>query len=143
MQRMGYTLPEMLIAIVLISMLALIGLAPVRGIRDTAVVRREQQRLADALERARGAAVRLGVPTRLAVTDTAYRITAVTLTGDSVLAWRDHGPQGEGVLLSGGGAPLIFGPSGVAMGASNRTMTLRRGAVVRTVVVSRLGRITR
>ena len=94
-----------------------------------------------ALDAARGASVRLGVVATLTLSDTTYSVTAI-VAGDTVTAWRQRGPWRSGVALSGTGQPVVFDPAGLAMGVSNRTITVTKGRAVRTVVVSRLGRIS-
>lgn len=138
----GTTLPELLVVVVLLGMLALLGGLAVTGLRDRAAVALEQHRVVQAIHAARGAAVRLGVPVRLLLGDSAHRVTTRTIAGDSIVAWRSPGTAGHGVRLAGASGALLFAPGGIAMGASNRTLTLTRGGVTRKVIVSRLGRVT-
>lgn len=138
----GVTLLELLVVIVLAGICALLGGLAVTGIRDGAAVATEQRRLVQAIHTARGAAVRLGVPTRLALGDSGYRVTARTVHGDSLTPWSAAGAAASQVRIAGAGSALLFAPGGIAMGASNRTLTLTRGRAVRKVIVSRLGRVT-
>lgn len=139
--RNGVTLPELLIAVVLIGLLALIGAPRVAALYDGVRVREETLRLLAALDHARGAAVRIGSTTRLSLADSGYRVTAAP--NDTLLElWRAPGSLNSAVRLTGAGAPLLFGPSGLAVGASNRTLLLAKGSITRRVVISRLGRIS-
>lgn len=138
--RRGVTLPELLLVVVLIGLLTLIAVPRLAALRDGAVVREETLRLLAALDYARGAAVRLGSNTRLTLSDSGYTLTAAP-DDSQVTVWRGRGPRDNAVRLSGAGAPLLFGPSGVAVGASNRTLQLVRGGTLHRVVISRLGRI--
>ncbi|MEO5797841.1 MAG: GspH/FimT family pseudopilin [Gemmatimonadales bacterium] len=137
----GVTLPELLVALVLIGLLACIGVPRIAAVRNGILVREEALHLLAALDQARGAAIRIGSNTRLTLADSGYSLVA-TAADSQVVLWRAPGPAGNAVQLSGAGAPLLFGPAGLAVGASNRTLLLRRGSVTRTVVISRLGRIS-
>ncbi|MES2305299.1 MAG: GspH/FimT family pseudopilin [Gemmatimonadota bacterium] len=137
----GVTLPELLVALVLIGLLACIGVPRIAAVRDGIRVREEALRLLAALDQARGAAIRIGSDTRLTLADSGYFIVA-TPADSQVELWRAPGPAGNSVQLTGSGAPLLFGPAGLAVGASNRTLVLTSGRVSRKVVISRLGRIS-
>lgn len=139
--RRGVTLSELLLVVVLLGLLALMAVPRLAALHDGMLVRQEVLRLVSALDQARGAAVRVGGNTRLLLHDTAYVLTAVVVDSQRPL-WKTPGPGSTAVRLSGAGAPLLFGPSGVAVGASNRTLQLVKGSVTRRIVVSRLGRIS-
>ena len=137
----GFSLIELLIGLVLLGLLTLMAVPRLAGLRDAAQLRQESLRLVVALDRARGTAVRFASNARLALTDSNYTIT-VALPDTLLEVWRAPGPGAEAVRLSGTGAPILFGPSGVAVGASNRTLILTAGGSSRRIVLSRLGRIT-
>ena len=117
--RHGIVLTELIVTMVCIGIIASIAAPRLASIADAAAVRDETFRVVAALDAARGTAVRMNAVTSLAFP-----------------------PAGNGVTLSGAGQPLLFGPAGLAMGASNRTIILTKGNAVRRVVISRLGRIT-
>ena len=117
--RRGIVLTELIIAIVCIAIIASIALPRLASIADAAAVRDEALRIVATLDATRGVAVRMNTVTSLALP-----------------------PAGNGVTLTGAGQTLLFGPAGLAMGASNRTLILTKGNAVRRVVISRLGRIT-
>ncbi|MGH7524834.1 MAG: GspH/FimT family pseudopilin [Gemmatimonadales bacterium] len=139
--RSGLVLLELLVVMVLIGLLAAVALPDLASAMDRAAVREETLRVVAALDAARGAAVRLGGEVALTLADSAYQVTAVS-GSDTTVPWRRPGPLTRGTTLGGGGAPLHFGPAGLAMGASNRTIVVARGSAVRRIVISRLGRIT-
>ena len=139
--RFGMVLTELMIVLVLIGIIASIAVPRLSGMSDTAAVRVEALRVVAALDAARGAAVRLNTVASLTLSNTSYLAVAV-VGSDTVIAWSQTGPIRNGVTLSGAGAPLLFGPAGLAMGVSNRTITVTRGNAVRRVVMSRLGRIS-
>lgn len=139
--RRGTTLPELLLALTLLAILALLAVPRVVAAHDAALVREELFRLIATLDRARGEAVRLASPVTLTLADSGYSM--ISSRGDSTdAAWQGPGPRLRGVTLSGAGAPLRFGASGLATGVANRTLILQRGGVTRRAVLSRLGRIT-
>lgn len=141
MSPRGVTLVELLLVLVLLAILTAIAAPRVLGVLDLSSVRAETASVVSALDAARGAALRLGTATRLTLTDSGYQVDA-NVAGEDVLAWRATGPWQRGVRLTGVGQPILFAPSGIAMGAANRTLLLSKGAVSRRVVVSRLGRLT-
>lgn len=141
MSSRGFTLVELLLVIVLLGIFSSIATSRVLGILDLGAVRAETATVVSALDAARGAALRLGTVARLTLADSGYQVDA-DVASEHVTAWRAGGPSRRGVHLSGAGRPILFAPSGIAMGASNRTLLLSKGAVTRRVVVSRLGRLT-
>ncbi len=85
--------------------------------------------------------MRLDADATLTLANSGYRAT--TIVGiDTVIAWDVRGPSQNGVTLGGAGQPLTFGPAGLAMGVSNRTITVTKGSAVRRIVMSSLGRLT-
>ena len=141
MQRTGTTLVELALVIVILGILAAIAVPRITLIADEAAVRHQAHRLVGALDAARGAGIRLDTPAGLTIS-TARLNVAADVGGIPTSVWDAPGPADEGVSVSGAGAPIMFGPAGIAVGASNRTIVLSRGAATRRVVISRLGRIT-
>jgi prepilin-type N-terminal cleavage/methylation domain-containing protein len=139
--RRGFTVFELLAVVTITGLMALIALPRLVRLGDGAAVRQETRRLVLALDAARGTATRLATPVRLVLTDTSYVVES-TIDSETVVEWRAGGPAAAGVGLSGAGAPITFGPAGIAMGVANRTLILTRGAANHRVVISRLGRIT-
>lgn len=137
----GFTLVELLLVITLMTLgtaIALPRLARAAGETD---LHQEAARMVTALGEARATAIRLGVPARLTLGDSTYAVDA-TIAGTVTRVWQMPGPAFRGIVITGAGAPLAFAPSGLAMGAANRTVHLSQGAAERTVVISRLGRLT-
>lgn len=137
----GVTLLELLLALLLIGLLALIAIPRLAAVTTAAALRQEATILVAVLDEARTTAIRLGTVATLTLTDSAYLVEAAA-PADSITRWRRPGPAVRGVRLAGGGAPMRFSPAGIAVGVANRTLTLSRNGVARQVVVSRLGRIT-
>jgi hypothetical protein len=66
---------------------------------------------------------------------------AIRPRGATIDLWHAAGPAATQVTLAGPQRTLTFSPVGVSFGLSNASFQLSRGAVTRTVVVSRLGRV--
>lgn len=135
----GTTLLELLLALVVLALLTALAVPRVIGLADRAALSVEATRVRAALETARGAGMRLGTVAALQLGAGAWEVRAV-FDGVETVAWRSPGIA-AGVTLEGAGEPLRFGPAGLAVGVSNRTLRLRRGSAVREIVVSRLGRV--
>lgn len=140
MRRRGLTLIDLLLTLVVLGLLLTIGVARVAAFIDAARVRAASTTLLGALEAARGSAVRLGRGSELALLESRWAVRTV-VAGDTILSWSGVGHAGQGVVLTGAGAPLRFGADGLAVGVANRTMVISRGSASRTVILSRLGRI--
>lgn len=139
--RTGMVLVELVLVVVITAMIAAFAIPHLVGWTDAQAARAESVQLIGAIDATRGAAERLGTTATLSISDTSYRVTAMVGT-DTVLAWRAAGPLGRHASVTGAGAPINFGPAGLAVGAANRTLTITSGSVSRTVVMSRLGRVT-
>ncbi|HEX3926599.1 MAG TPA: GspH/FimT family pseudopilin [Gemmatimonadales bacterium] len=139
----GYTLVELVSATALLGAVTLVALPRVTATADNAAVRSAAARIVMAVDAARGAARRVGGSAQLRLADSGWIVTAYAAADTTAtIAWRAASAAANGVELTGAGSPIVFGPDGLAMGASNRTLVLSRGAVVRRVVLSRLGRVT-
>jgi hypothetical protein len=55
--------------------------------------------------------------------------------------WSAAGPAASGVTLAGPPRRFTFSPEGLTLGLSNASLQLQRGSSIRTLVISRLGRI--
>lgn len=135
----GMTLVEAALTLAILAIVAGMSLPHAVMLRDRLAVAVHVQRLADAYQQARLAAL-LGQSTSiLHVTPWEFQVWR-RRGPDSVLTWRAAGPAPDGVTLTGP-ARAVFAPGGVTMGLANGTFLLSRGGVSRSVVVSRLGRM--
>ncbi len=139
MPRRGTTLLDLLLTLVVIGILLATSLPRMAALRDAAAVRAARADLLIALDAARGAALRLGTEVELR-DDGQQRLLIPALT-DSTPAWVGPAASRHGVTLTGLTRPIAFGPAGIAIGAANRTLRLRRGTITMAVVLSRLGRV--
>jgi prepilin-type N-terminal cleavage/methylation domain-containing protein len=138
MQR-GMTLPELALALALAGMVMMIGLPKYREALDRIAVDRTAYGLVAAHHRARITAILESRPSFVQFTPDSV-VIRVRHGGGTVSRWRTAGPTASGVALSGPTKPLMFSPTGVAMGFANGTWVLQRGRALRKVITSRLGR---
>jgi prepilin-type N-terminal cleavage/methylation domain-containing protein len=136
--RRGTTLVEILLSLVILSLLLGIAFPRFGAMRDQLAVGVEAGRIAAAHRRARMTAILQSRPIVLTISPDSLTLTA---EADSGVRWIEPGPAANGVTLAGGARKITFSPVGISTGASNATFRLTRGAAIRTVVVSRLGRL--
>lgn len=139
MQR-GYTLAELVVAMLLATILTSWGILSITGLRNRLLVRHEAARLYSAFSEARHTSLRYNVRTELIITRDSlalYRLEGNT----AAAAWIRPGPARHGVDLSGLTTPITFDPHGYTIGLANRTITLSKGNAQRRLVISRLGRL--
>jgi prepilin-type N-terminal cleavage/methylation domain-containing protein len=136
--RRGATLIELVLVLVIIGTLMAIAEPRVRSFTDGLAVNRAAIDIASAHRRARIVAILQSRIVELTVSATALSIRP---RGASADTWSAAGPAGGGVLLAGPPRVITFSPVGISIGVSNASFRLSRGAISRTVVVSRLGRL--
>ena len=138
--RRGVTLLELLVVLALAGILAGFALPAARRLGDAIAADRAAQAIVAAHRIARFTAIMRSRRTLLDVRADSLTVRAIQGM-DTVSLWARPGPEGHSVTLSGPSRPLAFAPTGLPMGVSNATFQLTRGAIVRRVVISRLGRI--
>jgi prepilin-type N-terminal cleavage/methylation domain-containing protein len=136
--RHGFTLPEMLLLLALVSLALGIALPRIGALRDSLSVQQAAQQVAGAHRRARMLAIARGQPTALTV---GVDSLGIRLGAGAVDFWGSRGPAALGVTLAGPIRRMTFSPLGYTTGLSNASFRLIRGQASLTVVVSRLGRI--
>ena len=136
--RRGATLIELLLVLVIIGILTAIAQPRVRNFADGLAVSRATIEIVAAHRRARIFAI---VRSRAIELTVAGAELAIRARGDTAVLWRAAGPSASGVMLAGPARVIAFSPVGISTGLSNASFQLSRGAVSRTVVVSRLGRL--
>lgn len=136
--RTGFTLPEMLLALVVAGLIMGIALPRLGALRDSVQVQGSAQNIASAHARARLAAVLQSRVVELSIRPDSLTIR---VRGAPSGLWGAAGPAAAGVALAEPARTLTFSPVGMTTGVSNASFHLSRGGAARTVVVSRLGRV--
>lgn len=135
--RNGTTLPELLVAMVLLGLLLGLAAPQVAAARDRALLSLHARALVAAHSDSRASAVRTGSRTILTISPAAFEQRNVA----GVVLWRRAGPAQDGVELVGPAAPIVFDSRGYTLGAANGTYRLMRGGQELRVIISRLGRV--
>ena len=135
--RRGYTVLELTLVLAIIGLLLGIAMPLFAPLRDSLAAEEAAQAVVAAHRRARIAAILMSRPLVLTVAPDSLRIATAS---DSVV-WRSAGPTAMGATLAGPVRKLTFSPVGLTTGLSNATFQISRGAAIRSVVVSRLGRV--
>lgn len=131
-------MPELIVTLALLSVAAAVGLRGLSRVTERVAVRGAAAEVRAVFAEARAVAVRRGERAAVRI-DTVGGAIAVHLRGDTVVRrslWRLYR-----VGLAATRDSAAYGASGLGYGGSNLRITLRRGAAVDTVVVSRLGRV--
>ena len=137
MQR-AFTLPELMLVLAVAGILLGIAVPQLSHAMDQIEVEAATAHLVAAHQRARVMAITRGEVLTLSIDSGALVITP--RTGAPAL-WSEPGPAAAGVSLAGPTRRFIFSPEGLTLGVSNASLQLIRGSSIRTVVISRLGRI--
>ncbi len=138
--RRGISLPELMLVLVIIGIVAAIALPRTHRLLESLAVEGAARQIRAAHFRAATTAIVTGHPTTLELDPDSLRIRTVNGV-DTTTIWRAPGPRADGITLTGPAHPLVYSPLGVTMGASNGTWHLAYRSAVRDVIVSRLGRL--
>jgi Tfp pilus assembly protein FimT len=136
--RRGATLLELVLTLILLGLVLATALPRLGGLADSLAVDRAAQEIAAAHRRARMSAILRSRIIELTIDATGL---AIRPRGDTTLLWHADGPAADRVALAGPRRTITFSPVGITFGLSNASFQLTRGAAIRTVVVSRLGRV--
>jgi prepilin-type N-terminal cleavage/methylation domain-containing protein len=140
--RRGLSLPELLVVLTIMGTLLGITLPRLGGWLDWAAVDGAAGEVTMAIATARQKAIAWGARTQLVVREEMFTIDTLGPQGWS--RWREYpGPAARRVGLTVTNARIVFAPNGIAWGASNTTIVLRRGSRSETITVSRVGRVKR
>ena len=141
--RHGFTLIEMMIAVVVIGALTAIAFPRMRQFNDAMAVRNARNSLANMVTQARTRALTRAAPTRIRIT-----ADSVWIEQQAGGAWTAVGGAEElmqrGGLAYAGPAALVFLPTGTAIipgGDDDVELAVSHGGQAKAVVVSRYGRI--
>ena len=122
----------------LLGLLLAIATPSLSRARDGAAVRSAAGDVASAFSFARATALHQRAPTAI-VFDTSAGVITVRAGGERVL-WRELGAA-YGIVLGANRDSAVYDARGLGYGISNITITIRRGAAVDTLTLSRLGRL--
>jgi Tfp pilus assembly protein FimT len=136
--RRGTTLLELILVLATVGILLGIAIPRFQSVADGVAVRAAALDIVSAHGRARMSAILRSRVLELTIDPNELVVRA---RGDTTALWRAPGPAARQVALAGPPRTLLFSPVGVTFGLSNASFRLTRGAVVSTVIVSRLGRV--
>lgn len=138
----GYSLPELIIVILVTGILCAIALPRLGTWLDRIAVEQASHEVVLILDVARNRATSLGAKSRVALS--ADTIVVDTLGPGGWGRWSTHlGPAQHGVSLAASNTRIVFGGNGIAVGLSNSRIVLTRGFHSETTTISRLGRVKR
>jgi len=138
MPRRALTLPEVILTLALVALVAAIALPTVVGSTARWHVRAAVGDVVNALVLTREVALTRGA-TASFVVDAVRGEIVVTCAGDTI-AHRAVAAL-HGVTIVASGDSVRYAPDGLATGVSNTTLLIARGPRIDSVVVSRLGRV--
>lgn len=136
--RRAFTIIETTLVIAVMAALTAITLPRAFGFIDRIEVRGAISEIESLFSLARHAAIARGSRVTLEI-DPATSTISVR-AGAEMVGSREIGAA-HGVILSANRTTITYSPIGVGYGAANASLVVSRGAVVDTVVVSRLGRV--
>jgi prepilin-type N-terminal cleavage/methylation domain-containing protein len=135
--RRGFTLLELTLVTTIAGVVLALAIPRFIHLRDTIAVRGAIGELGAAFAVARHEAIARRSPVALAIDDTAGTVEVRSLGG--VIRHRALGVA-FGISLATNRDSMVYDPRGIGFGLANMTVTVRRGAAVDTLSMSRLGR---
>jgi prepilin-type N-terminal cleavage/methylation domain-containing protein len=138
MRRVGFTLLELIVVLLVMGLLLGLALPRFSALRDRSAVRSAMSELGASFSTARSAAVSRRASVAI-VLDTATGAVEVRSAGQTLL--RRPLRSIYGTLLASNRDSAVYDPRGLGYGVTNLTVVVRRGAMVDTLTMSRLGRV--
>lgn len=140
--RRGFTLTEIATVCAVVGLVSMIALPLGLRALDRIAVDRAAREITMALAVARHTAVAQGTRVRLRIAGDSIRLDQWNGRG-WLAGGRWPGPASHLVTLDASNHTVVYGPHGIAWGASNSRLTLRRRSQTATITVSRVGRVKR
>jgi|SRR4051812_11057079 type IV fimbrial biogenesis protein FimT len=134
----GFTLLELLVAMIVAGVLLALGLPRFGAARDARSVRGAMDVLTAGFSLARETALARRTPVAV-VFDTAGGVVRIRSAGSPIR--RSDLFDSFGVTLAANRDSAVYDPRGLGYGLSNLTVVVRRGNFIDTLTVSRLGRV--
>jgi prepilin-type N-terminal cleavage/methylation domain-containing protein len=138
MRRRAFTLLELTLVLTIMSLLVALALPRVAALRDRSAVRAAAGEIGASFAAARSAAIARRA-TAAVMLDTARGVVEVR-SGGRRLAVRPVRAL-YGVALASTRDSAVYDARGLGYGVTNLTVVVRRGAMVDTLTMSRLGRV--
>lgn len=138
MRRHGFTLLELTLVTAIMGLMLAIAAPRFVALRDASAVRAAVGELGSAFSTARHEAI-----TRRAAVAILFHTMPASVevrTEGRLILERSLG-KAYGVALSANRDSAVYDPRGLGYGASNLTIIVRRGSIVDTLTMSRLGRV--
>ena len=138
MRRSAFTLLELIVVLTVTGVLLALAVPRVSALRDRQAVRASVDELGAAFATAREAAIARRAMVAV-VFDTAAG--AFEVRSDGTVVTRRLLRAVYGTSLASNRDSAVYDPRGLGYGVTNLTVTVRRGAMVDTLTMSRLGRV--
>lgn len=135
--RTGFTLPELLVVLLLLSIVLGVAFVRLAAAADRAAVRAAVSDAASLFGRARSAAIYRRAPVAVHI-DT---VAALLLTRSDSLVLQRRDLRALGVHISASRDSMAYDGRGLGVGAANLSLVVRRGQAAETLFLSRLGRV--
>jgi prepilin-type N-terminal cleavage/methylation domain-containing protein len=139
--RRGFTLVEIVTAISILGILAVIFVTKWDTWLDRLAVARAGYEIAAFYQTARFGAIYRSSRVRIELTPDSLRAVYEGVADSTFLAV--EGPAAQGVSLSASRAVIWVHPSGVGAAGANTKIVLRRGMAAESLTTSRIGRLKR
>jgi len=138
MRRRAFTLLEITIVLTVTGVLLLLTVPRFAALRDRQMVRAAIDEIGGSFAAARSAAIARRSPVTV-ILDTAGGAIEVRSLGRTL--FRRPVRAVYGIVLSSNRDSAVYDPRGLGYGVTNVTVVVRRGTMVDTLTMSRLGRV--
>jgi prepilin-type N-terminal cleavage/methylation domain-containing protein len=138
MRRLAFTLLELVLVLALMGVLMALAVPRFSAMQNGASVRAAMAELGADFSMARQAAVTRRVAVAVVLDTT---LGTVTLRSTARVIARHDLRTAYGIVLGANRDSAVYDSRGLGYGVSNLTVTVRRGAIVDTLTMSRMGRV--